>query len=307
MEINGFRMVRGFHFNTVNTITAETEDEAPLQSAMDECKRYNRLLSKTIPESDVWRINHSNGQPVAVDPETMRILKTAIEISNASAGAFDVTVGPAVALWRFTDGSSRLPKPELIKEALRRVDYRQIELHDDSVTIPNGVQIDLGGIAKGYIADSVANELRRSGIRRAILNFGGNVVTIGTRPDGAPWQVGLKDPASDNAEPWAVVDCADATVVTSGIYERGFELDGKWYHHILDPRTGYPADNGLESVTVCSNDSMLADGLSTAAFLLGPYEGNRLCEQFGAKAVFHEIAGKIYHTHGLGIRFSGSM
>jgi thiamine biosynthesis lipoprotein len=291
--------ISGKYFDTFNTIHADCE-ESLLQEAMDRCAFYNNLLSKTVEGSDVWRINHAGGQPVAVSTDTLTILKTAAEISAASGGAFNIAVGSVVNLWKFTSGEAKIPDEERLKDALAEADPAQIRLEGDVVTVPAGMAVDLGGIAKGYIADRIADYLRARGVQHGILNFGGNVVTIGPKPDGTAWTVGLQVPFAERGKDcWAAVPCVDASVVTSGIYERGFAIDGVWYHHIIDPRTGWPVKNEVECVTVCAKDSLLADGLTTALFVLGPQEGLKLAQRFGVQAVYLERGEKISYTGGM--------
>jgi FAD:protein FMN transferase len=293
------KTVGGKYFDTYNTISACCE-ESLLQEAMDQCSVYNALLSKTVEGSDVWRINHAGGEPVRVGHDTMTILKTAAEISDASGGAFNIAVGPAINLWKFTSREARVPDAESLKAVVSHADYTKIRLDGDTVTVPAGMEIDLGGIAKGYIADRIADFLRERGILSAVLNFGGNVVTIGNKTDGTPWTVGLQYPFREHGKKcWAAVPCTDESVVTSGVYERGFYSDGVWYHHIIDPRTGWPVQNGVECVTVCAKNSLLADGLTTALFVLGPEEGMKLAGRFHVRAVYLEQGMKISYTAGL--------
>jgi thiamine biosynthesis lipoprotein len=295
--------IEGFYFDTRNTISAYAEPET-LNPVMQRCSYYNDLLSKTVPGSDVWKINHAGGEPVQVSAHTLRILQTAASVSAASQGAFNIAIGQAVSLWRFKDQQPRLPDPQALADAVARADYRKIELDGDSVRVPADMQIDLGGIAKGYIADCIADELRDRGVTSALLNFGGNVVTIGGKPDGSAWQVGLQTPAGKRgADFWAAVPSRDSTVVTSGVYERGFDIDGVRYHHILDPRTGWPIQNGLLTVTACTKSSLLADVLTTAIFVLGAEAGMQLAHQFGVQAVLLFKDGQVTFTSGLDIVF----
>jgi thiamine biosynthesis lipoprotein len=296
--------IQGVYFDTINTISAWC-CECILQEAMDECAKYNALLSKTVPGSDVWRINHASGEAVAVNEKTIEILKTAQEVSKASNGAFNIAVGAIMALWHFTDGTVILPDESKLTDAVTSSDYTQIRLDEGNmVTVAPGLQIDLGGIAKGYITDQIAKFLIERGIKNAILNFGGNIVTVGNKPDGSPWNIGLQNPLGKRGKDyWAVVKSNDNSVVTSGVYERGFELNGIWYHHILDPRTGWPVRNDLLTVAVCSKSSMLADALATAMFVLGTTGGMQLAEEFGVNAVFLEKGNKITYTKGLDIVF----
>ena len=298
---DGSSTVKGVYFNTINTIRAWCS-ESILNEAMAECQKYNDLLSKTVPGSDVWRVNHAKGKAVTVNVKTMAILRLAQEVSEASGGAFNITVGPAVALWHFTDGRRILPDKNELAAAIAHADYTRIMLKENTVTVPPEMQIDLGGIAKGYIADQIADFLRERGVKNAMLNFGGNVVTVGNKPDGSAWKVGLQNPLGKTGEDfWAFVESRDSTVVTSGIYERGFELDGKWYHHILDPHTGWPVQNNLLTVTACTKSSMLADALTTAMFVMGPTDGSQLAEKFSIGAVFLEKNNQVTYTKGLNI------
>ena len=295
--------VRGTYFDTFNTITSPAPQEV-LQAAMDECGYYNRLLSKTVPGSDVWNLNHNHGEPVAVNEHTRIILKMALEMNKASEGAFNIALGPAISLWHFTDGTAVLPDPEKLKEAVKRADCSQIVLDGNTVTVPEGVEIDLGGIAKGYICDRIADGLREKGVTSALLNFGGNVVTVGNRPDGEPWTIGLQRPSGERGkEFWAAVKSTDSTLVTSGIYERSFRLDGITYHHILDPRTGWPVQNHILTVTAVTKSSLLADAITTALFVLGPEKGLYLAQRYGVSAVYLRDDGRVFYDPNLDIVF----
>jgi thiamine biosynthesis lipoprotein len=304
MIMSNISTVCGDYFDTINSISAWCS-ESILKEAMNECAKYNALLSKTVTGSDVWRINHAGGKDVAVSEKTMEILKTALEVSKASNGAFNIAVGSITKLWHFTDGTAVLPDENDIAAAVANADCTKIQLEGENiVTVPPDMQIDLGGIAKGYITDQIAGYLMVRGVNNAILNFGGNIVTVGSKPDGSPWNIGLQNPLGKRGKDyWAVVKSNDNSVVTSGVYERGFELNGKWYHHILDPRTGWPVRNDLLTVAVCSKSSMLADALATAMFVLGTTGGMQLAEKFGVNAVFLEKGNKITYTKELDIVF----
>ena len=281
--------VKGYFFNTENTITA---DCAPplLEQSLAQCEHYNNLLSKSVPGSDVWRINHSRGKPVEISEHTAGILKLALEMYDVSGGRFNVAIGSVMALWDFTNGSGTLPAPEALAEAMDNMDCGQIMLSGCLVLVPDGMKIDLGGIAKGYIADRIAENLRNNGVKSALINLGGNIITIGQKPDGTPWKIGLQVPFIEQKyrdKFWSAIDCADESIVTSGYYERGFYKDNRWYHHIIDPVTGMPADNGVLSATVCAPSSFLADALATPLFLLGEREGMALADRYGVGAAFY--------------------
>ena len=263
----------GFYLDTVITLTAYTEDGQALKDALEECGRYERLLSRTAEGSDVWKINHAGGQPVEVSEDTLAILRCAQEISRLSDGAFDVTIAPASTLWDFTSGETKLPDSEELERAAELVDYTKLRIDGNLVTLPEGMMIDLGGIAKGYIADRVKAYLEQRGVRHAILSFGGNIVAIGKKPDGEEWKVGIQDIDKPTGEIMLVSRNSGGSTVTSGIYERGFELEGVRYHHILSPEDGMPVQNELASVTIFSENSMEGDALSTTVFVLGPEKG----------------------------------
>ena len=275
----------GFACDTVVTVTAY----AP-QSVVDEAIRltrsYERLLSKTVEGSDVWKLNHANGEPVAVDPETAALLRLAVEIGEASGGAFDVTIASVSALWDFSAETPAVPDASALADAVRTVDYRSIAIDGNTVTLHNGAQIDLGGIAKGYIADCVAAYLKQSGAAHACVNMGGNIVVFGGKPNGEAWTIGVRDPNGTAEQSEEVLSLSDGVLVTSGNYERYFILDGVRYHHILDPKTGMPVQNGLASVTILTDSSALADALSTACFVLGETNSAPLLERYGARAIF---------------------
>ena len=296
------RSAVGFYFDTVVTLTAYTPDEGLLDRALEECARYERLLSKTVEGSDVWKINHAQGSPVDVSPETLRVLETAQYVGGITQGAFDVTVAPAVALWDFTGENPALPDGEALARAAALADYTKLTIEEGRVTLPQGMQIDLGGVAKGFIADQIDAFLRDNGVTSALLNFGGNVITIGDKPDGqGPWRVGIQNPAEPRGAFLMAVCATDLAVVTSGVYERGFDLDGVRYHHLLDPKTGWPVQNELSSVTILTRQSALADALSTAAFVLGLDKGMALIEGLaGVEAIFITREGQIQATSGAG-------
>ena len=259
----------GFFFDTTVTITLYDADSTLMDDIWKACGAYERLLSRTIAGSDVDRINTSHGEPVQVSADTYDILTRARLVSEASGGAFSVTIAPVSTLWDFTGGTQRMPSPEELASALPLVDDTKLELLDDrTVRLPDGMMIDLGGIAKGYIANRIA-EICRERASGGILNFGGNVYTVGSKPDGTLFRVGIRDPLGDEGSSCAVVQVGDMSVVTSGIYERFFWKDDVYYHHILDPETGISSDSDLASATIVHSSSMLADAYATACIVLG--------------------------------------
>ena len=278
-----------FLLNTVVTVTLyEGGDAVALDAAFALCADLESQLSRTTSGSDVYRINHAQGAPVKVGEACAALLRAANNYGELSGGALDITVEPLSALWDFTANTPRVPDADAINEARAKVDYRQIRLSgDDIARLPPGMGIDLGAIAKGYIADRIAQLLCELGITSALINLGGDVRTVGGKPDGAPWRVGVKLPFAMEGELAGVAAVRALSVVTSGTYERGFESGGVWYHHIMDTRTGYPARSGLHSVTVITERALDGDALSTACFVLGAREGMALIDSLpGVEAVF---------------------
>lgn len=291
-----------FFMDTVCTITLyDTTDESLLGKTFELCKKCEALFSRTVETSDVSRINKTGDGTVEVDPETAELLKTALEYSERTGGKFDVTVGRLTSLWDFKSESPVLSAPDKIDSALRQTGYRNLSVDGNTVTVRNGVQVDLGGIAKGYIADRCAAFLKENGVERAIINLGGNVLVLGSKDGSTPWTVGIQRPFADRNEIVGSVQVSDYSVATSGVYERFFEKDGVIYHHILDPETGYPVSNGLESVTILSRSSVTADALSTSAFLLGKDRAAELVESLpDTEAIFIDSAGQVTVTSGIG-------
>lgn len=248
----------------------------------DEVRRLESLLSRTDSESVISQLNAAGGLGVTVGEEVGGLMKAAEEYTLATDGAFDITIAPVVSAWGFTEEENRVPSQAELDELLTLVGPEHVTLADDSAALTPGTQIDLGGIAKGYVSDRVAEILKENDIPRAVISLGGNVLAWGDRPDGSPWRVGIQDPKNaDRADAYAgMLEVKNAFAVTSGGYQRFFEADGKTYHHIIDPATGYPADNGLISVTVvadCDWDEVdgkpgvgtMCDALSTALFVMG--------------------------------------
>lgn len=292
----------GFYFDTVVTMQVYTDDETLLSDAQAECRRYDELLSKTAEGSDVWRINHAHGERVAVSQETHEILKKALEYSQLSDGVFDVTIEPCVALWDFTgEGMGTLPDEQALSEAAARVDWTQVDLNDEGVLLPDGMTIDLGAIAKGYITDRIADFLKARGVESGYLNFGGNVLTIGSKPDGSDWNIGIQDPLGKRDQNIVgAVRISGQAVVTSGIYERGFDLDGVRYHHILDTSSGWPVQNELAGISIITEDAFDADALSTTVFAMGTEKGTAFIESMeGVEAVFVTRDDQVTWTSGL--------
>ncbi len=283
--------------DTVVTVTVYDGDDDVLTGAMKLCKQYENLLSKSVESSDVYKINHSNGKPVTVSSDTAELLKTALDIAEKSDGAFDPTILPLVELWNVTN-SDKVPEDGDIKSACQRTGYQNIKIEGNTVTAQNGAQLDLGGIAKGFIADKLKLYLKENGVKSAIVNLGGNTLLLGNK-GGEDFSVGVQKPFGKQDELCAKMLLSDKTAVTSGVYQRYFEQDGRVYHHIIDPKTGYPTDNGLYAVTVVTESSSLADGLSTACLVLGVEKGKALAKAYGAELIFVDSNGQLILTDGL--------
>ncbi len=286
-----------FYFDTVVQITLYDGAEATLEGAMTLCSQYEALFSRTRPDSEIYRLNHGEGAPMTLSAETVELLEQALEYCRQSNGKLDITVAAFTDLWDFQSESPVLPSAEELAQAAACVGYENVEINGLTVTLHQGVQVDLGAIAKGYIADRLVEYLREQGVTSALLNLGGNVYCLGAKMDGKPFSVGVQNPLGDGFS--AMLSLTDQAAVTSGIYQRGFTLDGVRYHHILDTETGMPAQTGLASVTVISADSTAADALSTLCFLLGAEDGMALLEEMpDTEGVFVTESGQVYATSG---------
>lgn len=244
--------------------------------------------------SDVYAVNEAAPGAAKVSRDTAEVIAAALDIAQETDGAFDPAIGALTRLWDIT-GNPRVPAPQEIEAALKLVDYGKVSVDNAGVTLgERGMRIDLGGIAKGYAADRAVEIYRRHGIKRALLDLGGNIYACGS------YRIGIRDPLGEAGAVSAVITASDTSVVTSGGYERFFESGGKTYHHILDPQTGYPAENELASVTIVCENSMRADALSTALFVMGLDKGLEFAQaREDIEAVFITADRKIYTTDGL--------
>ena len=276
-------------FDTVIKIQIlDPADESILDGLKKLCEKYDTMFYTTNTDSELYKLNHANGQPFTVSSETANLIQDGIHYSELSGGAFDLTIEPVSALWDFKADKPTVPSSDAIAQAVSHVDYTKVDIQDNTITLEYPeAGIDLGAIAKGYIADQVKTYLKKQGIKHAIINLGGNVDVIGTKPDGSKYNIGIQKPFDESGEAITSVQLKDQTVVTSGIYERYFKKNGKLYHHILDPRTGYPCENNLYSVSIITDSSTKADALSTTCFLLGYEKGMELIQSMdGVKAIF---------------------
>lgn len=294
-----------FALDTYITMQADgAEAENALEVVETHIRAREQQWSVTDPGSEIYTINHSGGAPVTVSADTAQLIQFALDMSSQTNGALDPTIYPVLTAWGFTTGSYQVPAQENLRELLSMVDYRNIHLQNDTVTIPVGTQIDLGSTAKGYIGDEAADLLREYGVVSALINLGGNVQAIGTKPDGSPWRIGVRNPFADSN--LGVLEIADMAVVTSGGYERYFTDEaGNTYWHILDPKTGYPAESGIVSVTVAAAEGKRCDALSTALFVMGPERAVEYWQSHGDFEMLLVLAdGSIWLTDGLDEAFT---
>lgn len=319
----------GFYLDTVVRITLYSAgDGEACDRNMQECfaliDNYEHLFSATIEGSDVWNINHGGGHPVTVSDDTASLLRTALYYSELSEGRVDLTVLPLSELWDFgsdrqpqipdsgeaplsseetattPDRQSRIPDAAAIEEALSHIGYRAVKIEGNTVTLADpDAAVDLGFIAKGYIADRLKDYLLGQGVESACISLGGNLITIGKKPDGQPYRIGVQKPFAREGETVATLNVTDASVVSSGIYERYFYENDALYHHLLDTRTGYPADNNIAGVTILSSASVEADALSTTCYFLGLEDGMELIESLdGVEALFVAKDGMLSTSSG---------
>lgn len=277
-----------FLLNTVATLTADTSDEV-LDGAFGVCQNYEKKLSRTLEDSEISILNRSLGF-TETDSETLKIIERSLYYSKLSDGKFDITILPLSSLWDFENKT--IPSKDEIAEALKNVDYEAIEINGNSINL-NGKKIDLGSIAKGYIADKVLEFFKEKNVKNGIINLGGNIIVFGKE-----YNIGIKKPFSEEIA--ATLRLRDKSVVTSGIYERYIKENGKIYHHILDTDTGYGVESDLASVTVIGNSSMDCDALSTVCMLLGKQKGEEIIAKTpSTEAVFIDRDGNLTYTDGI--------
>lgn len=259
-----------FAMDTYMTVKAYgSNGDAAVDAAVDEINRLDALLSTGKKDSEIGQINANNGGQLSEDGAVL--MERSLELYKSTNGAFDVAIYPVMKAWGFTDGNYQMPDADTLKATLELADPFLIDYDKETSTVSfkkDGVQIDLGGIAKGYTSSRIMDIYKEKGVTSGLVNLGGNAQVFGTKPDGSLWRVAVQSPDSED-EYLGVLETKDKAIITSGGYERYFEKDGVTYHHIIDPSTGYPADNGLISVTIVSADGTLADGLSTSLFVMG--------------------------------------
>lgn len=243
------------------------QSQKAVEAASTEIQRLDELLSVTGESGDVYQLNQLGQRQVEAD--TLAVISRAVDVTKETDGLFDCTITPVMKLWGLRDGNFRVPSPEELAEQLAKVDGSKVRIEGNTVTLLDGVTVDLGAIAKGYTSQQIMEVYRENDVTSGIVSLGGNVQTLGRKLDGSLWRVALEDPRNPE-DYFGILDVENKAVITSGGYQRNFTENGKLYHHIIDPRTGYPAENGFISVTIVSEDGTLADALSTALFIMGP-------------------------------------
>ncbi len=296
---------------TVVSPSQERAGEA-IEAGFAEIKKLEGLLNYFSPESEITAINRAAGnRPVKVSQETLEIVKKAVKTAYATDGAFDPTIAPVIKLWKFSRQTPNpsIPSRNIIKNALRLVNYKKVKINaaDSEIYLEEkGMEIDLGGIAKGYAADRAVEVIRAKGIKSVLVAIAGDIKGVGLRPDMQPWKVGIQNPRpKDNKaeKPWedifATLYLRDKAISTSGDYQRFFIKDGKRYHHIINPKTGYPAESGLISVSVVAPEGYMADSLSTGILILGSDKGIALLESMSIDGIIVDTNKKIFLTKNL--------
>ena len=301
--------ISSIKLNTAIQITIyDSQDKSLLDDCLALCDRYELIFSRTNENSELYKLNHrkdtSDKDPNAdeqtipypisgtadtwhISEDLASLLSQGLSITRESDGAFDIAIAPLTSLWDFTAEDPKVPDDAAIQKALPLCSSDGVTIDGQDITLPSDdIQFDVGAIAKGYIADRMKDLLVKKGVKSAIINLGGNVLCIGSKPDGTPFKIGIQKPFADRNETEAVMDITGKSVVSSGIYERCFKQGGKLYHHILNPQTGYPYENGLISVTIISDQSVDGDALSTTCFALGLEDGLKFAEKKGVQAVF---------------------
>ena len=285
------------------TVVAATagEAEAAIEAGMAELRRLDRMMSLYKDDSEISQVNRAAGKdPVKVSPEMIEAVEAAAEVSRISGGAFDATIGPLEVLWQLKLKEGALPTAAEIARVRPLVNYRGIVVDRTGSTIllkKRGMILDLGGCAKGYAADRVAEIYRKRGISNAVIAVAGDIWVLGHRADGTPWRIGVQHPREKD-KTLAVLEFSGRYISTSGDYERFVIREKKRYHHIIDPRSGKPSE-GVVSVTVVGDRGAVVDPLTTALFILGPEKGMALVERLGLEAIFVAVDGAVRSTKGI--------
>ena len=299
-----------YYLDTTCTLTVyetgdgldETIANEAIDKAYELCALLDKTLSKNVEVSDISKINSAGGQWVQVSDYTIELLQGGLKYSKLSDGVFDITVGRLTDLWDFHAEEPVLPDEDDLADAVKHVGYEMVQIDGNKARLTDlASEIDLGGIAKGYIGDRMAEVLEDNGVTSAIVNLGGNIICIGSKPGADGFNIGVEAPFTDRTEIVGSIEVADKTLVTSGVYERMFEIDGKIYHHILDTKTGYSVDSDLNAVTLIADKgkSMDCDAMSTICLIKGYQDARKFIEsQEGIEAVFVLKNGDVKMTDG---------
>lgn len=286
-------------FDTVISVQIlDIADKSIIEGCAEICQKYDQMFSRTNEKSEIYKINNAKGSAVEVSDETITIIEKGIYYSKMSKGAFDITIGSVSELWDFKSEEHKIPSKKKIRTAKSHVDYKNIIISGNTVQlIDSKTKIDVGALAKGYIADRLKDYLIENDVKHALINLGGNVLAVGTKADGSEFNIGIQKPFDETGNPITSVKISDKSVVTTGIYQRYFEKKGELYHHILDPNTGYPCENNISSVTIITDSSLTADALSTTCFLLGYEKGMHLIDQLdNVNAIFITDDNEIHYS-----------
>lgn len=291
-----------YAMDTIMSIEAYGENSDAASLAKNCVLSLEKLLSVTDENSELFALNESGSAELG--KETLVLIKFALDMSEKTGGALDPTIYPVLREWGFTVGEYKIPGSETLSGLLKNVGADKVHINENSVTLDGGVMLDLGAVAKGYASEECYKILKENSVSSALINLGGNIRLLGSKPDGNPWKIGVADPLSPG-DYLGILSVADCAVVTSGNYQRYFEENGRTYGHIIDPKTGFPADNDLLSVTVISDSGTLCDALSTALFVMG----SEKAEQFwrdnrNFEAVFVLKDNTVHITEGIYGSFS---
>lgn len=297
-----------FAMDTVMLLTVYGDQaQQGLDQAEQTIQKLEKLWSATDETSEIWALNHSGGNWVDLSEDTREILSRGLELCALTDGALDLTAYSAVQAWGFPTGAYRVPDEAELEQLVGKIDYTQVELDDNQARLPEDMSLDLGAVAKGRLGEVLSQDLKELGVTSALLELGGNIQTVGTKPDGSRWRVGIQDPNSQEGGYLAIVEVADQAVVTSGDYQRYFEQDGQTYCHIMDPATAAPADSGVDSVSIVGSDGTVCDALSTALFVMGEEKGAQFWKdhpELDFEAIFVSQDGTIAVTEGLEEHFT---
>lgn len=288
-----------FLLDTYVSVSVYKEDQLPaVDMCLEKIREYEKVFSRTDPESELYRLNSLVSMEVS--DELFQLISSSLHFCELTNGRLDISMGAVSAMYGFSSDSPTLPPASDIASALEHSGWKKIKLDGKCITLSDPeAQIDLGAVAKGYIADRLAELLTDSGVESAVIDLGGNILCLGSKPDGSDFSVGIQYPYKDTSTVITQVSLSDMSVVTSGVYQRFFEKDGKTYHHILDPDTGYPVDNSLLSVSIISKKSADCDALSTAVFALGLEDGMELVDSLdGVWAIFVDESFKVFYSDG---------